>query len=285
MDDLITYFINNKFSPELAIDINFAFSLLDKFNYPDLYDPFIDIITTDQLVDSVSITDNFLTQLKKDMRHLLKIHSLDMSFDTPLDMLNKLAEFFFNIMFLEDYEMINMTLASDMNDEEMFLQMVTEYTTLDEASILEHITEIGTFLIKTIKIFVNNKTGTKFEPMSDKELSIQKEIIKDMKVFSKYISADAVGVQLTLLGLPLHQPFDVYFELGSKLFNTTSAEALANDFLSLAMISTDRDKNPKTVFNEHSGSIAANLADLLSIEHALDVSYIKFIQLRKVDNE
>lgn len=285
MDQLISLYISSKFGEELGNEIRLTFELLAEFNYPNLFTPYEDIVTRESFVDSASLADEFILKLHEDLKFVLSLHFITVVEGVSLSLLNTLAEAFITLQHLEDYTHILLTLETMDTDEEKLINILTEYTGLDEATLLEVIDKFDSKLLQLLKNVALVKEGHQLELEDEKIIKAKTQALEDIKLFGTHISSDAVGVQLVTIGAPLLEPLETYFNMVHESINTHSTTTLAIDFLSLVLISENNKDNPRTVFKEHSHLVAASLADLLSIESEINRIYVDFVQLRKINNE
>lgn len=285
MDQLISLYISSKFGEELGNEIRLTFELLAEFNYPNLFTPYEDIVTRESFVDSASLADEFILKLHEDLKFVLSLHFITVAEGVSLSLLNTLAEAFITLQHLEDYTHILLTLETMDTDEEKLINILTEYTGLDEATLLEVIDKFDSKLLQLLKNVALVKEGHQLELEDEKIVKAKSQALEDIKLFGTHISNEAVGVQLVTIGAPLLEPLETYFNMVHESINTHSTTTLAIDFLSLVLISENNKDNPRTVFKDHSHLVAASLADLLSIESEINRIYVDFVQLRKINNE
>jgi hypothetical protein len=285
MDQLVSLYISSKFGEELGNEIRLTFELLAEYNYPNLFTPYEDIITRESFVDSASLADEFILRLHQDLKFVLSLHFIKVVEDTNLTLLNTLAEAFITLQHLADYTHVLLTLETMDTDEEKLIGILSEYTGLDEVTLLEIIEHFDPKILVILKQVALVKEGRELELEDVDVVKNKTKILEDIKLFGKFISEDAVGVQLVKIGAPVLQPLETYFNMIHESINTNSSTTIAIDFLSLILISENNKENPRTVYKEHTHLIAASLADLLSIESEINRIYVDFVQLRKINNE
>lgn len=285
MDQLVSLYISSKFGEELGNEIRLSFELLAEFNYPNLFTPYEEIIARESSVDSSSLADEFIIKLQEDLKFVLSLHFITVANDVSLSLLNTLSEAFITLQHLEDYTHILLVLESMDTDEEKLINILNEYTGLDEVVLLEIIDKFDPKLLQLLKNVALVKEGHQLELEDEKIVKAKTKTLDDIKLFGTHISSDAVGVQLVSIGAPLLAPLETYFNMVHESINTHSTTTLAIDFLSLVLISENNNDNPRNVFKENSHLVAASLSDLLSIESEINRIYVDFVQLRKINNE
>lgn len=261
------HYIENTFIDIVKEDIYQSFTLLENFGLKFYEDKYIDLISKSDTISNDDKADNFTFMLKGDIRSIITDHCiyLDNNVEVKLNELNEIAHFLYIIQNLEDYELVSYRLHAQDTPKNIIVDLIAYYSLLTRSRLLEIVDVVEEILIKTLQMFIEDKT--------DNISSIESKHIKHIKLFFSFINnTDCLGLRFFNEGYVNITLEDIVNLINIDLTNyinelilTNSAQA-ALDVLSILIICKDTYEIPLLKFKQLNFYFTNKLENVTKLE-------------------
>lgn len=273
------------FSPEQWLDISDAFKIQEAFSVPDMYGPYSNIMSELGSVETDTVRDRFYETVVGFTTSILRAHSIEPNRDTPLRVLVDISEVFMAIQNLEDYEHVYTLFQGNRSEEEILLALLCEHTQYDEAFLLSCIKSFDSGLLTMLKSFCETKLSYNNIEDDEETLKTKTQAASNMKTLQQ-ICPDAIGVYMTSMSMLLGQPLKTYIAISKNNLKVIEDDGvLADDFLSLCLISKEHKENPYTLWSQYSDEFTDTIKRAMDISSLINRRFSDFSQLWKAQNE
>jgi hypothetical protein len=277
MNDLITEFIAQQFTPEAIEDVKRAFDLFEVFNSRDHEEKLIDVLA-DSNITAIEQKDGLMRVLHELADNILLAHTIKTYDDTSLFTKNEIMSSMFLVQHLEDSSPFQIALESNENDEEILAFIVSELSALTTVDVMTAIADFRPTILKTLKEYLSSKELEQEVPMVDKYI----KMLKDLKDFSK--KDDLIGLKLIQSGMLLGQNIETYASFVQGI-DTANADDLAWNILSLLYMTPEGFNSPILAYRKYSHIFFDNINVIGMVENKLAMHLDKFNEYQKVLHE
>lgn len=265
LDEVIVYYIDNHYNPEMATMI---YNLLESFSILD-YNEHLDMLTmllvNEQYHHREDINDIFYGILDSAADEVLKEHSIVLVDEVPLRIKEALIEGLVNLNYLRDYsEIVPIIEDDEKTDLEKLSEILGITSTLDDIRIHSIIDEFNPMFLDRLKEYIDERSLAEEDDLTDKAVILNKikgyvEIIAD-----KYPNQIIERIKN---GLVLGNQFLSYVPYITK--DHKDVNELAKEILTCLTISIDGVNTPLTVYKKHSDQITDDISIMRELEHTL----------------
>jgi hypothetical protein len=277
MNDLISEFIAQQFTPEAIEDITRSFDLFEVFNSRDHEEKLIDVLT-DSNITAIEQKDGVMRVLHELADNILLAHTIKTYDDTSLFIKNEIMSSMFLVQHLEDSSPFQIALESNENDEEILAFIVSELSALTAVDAMTAIVDFRPTILKTLKEYLSSKELEQEVPMVDKYI----KMLKDLKDFSK--KDDLIGLKLIQSGMLLGQNIETYASFVQGI-DTANVDDLAWNILSLLYMTPEGFNSPILAYRKYSHIFFDNINVIGMVENKLAMHLDKFNEYQKVLHE
>jgi len=267
-DPLIYAYISNNFNPVQQSLVDRAFSIFHIVEYEDFEDNYIDIITKEQMEDSLGIFDAFWKQLMDDVNYILKEHAIEVDDTYPISKIVSIMDGIVMLTYLEDYEYISSVLASTEKDTlGKLATILATVTDISEHDVYEIVTEVDDGLLDKLRDYILEREQID-ATVSDNDDNISKEEILMLQKMSKikegYIP---YGIGLILNGIPPKQSIEYY--LVAYSIKGKSLDEIAYDIYSIMLVHEPLMDDPIDTYRTGLVDIVPDMSSKMKIEAKL----------------
>lgn len=277
MNDLISEFIAQQFTPEAIEDVKRSFDLFEVFNSRDHEEKLIDVLA-DSNITAIEQKDGVMRVLHELADNILLAHTIKTYDDTSLFTKNEIMSSMFLVQHLEDSSPFQIALESNENDEEILAFIVSELSVLTTVDVMTAIADFRPTILKTLKEYLSSKELEQEVPRVDKYI----KMLKDLKDFSK--KDDLIGLKLIQSGMLLGQNIETYASFVQGI-DTANADDLAWNILSLLYMTPEGVNSPILAYRKYSHIFFDNINVIGMVENKLAVHLDKFNEYQKVLHE
>lgn len=277
MNDLISEFIAQQFTPEAIEDVKRSFDLFEVFNSRDHEEKLIDVLA-DSNITAIEQKDGVMRVLHELADNILLAHTIKTYDDTSLFTKNEIMSSMFLVQHLEDSSPFQIALESNENDEEILAFIVSELSALTTVDVMTAIADFRPTILKTLKQYLSSKELEQEVPRVDKYI----KMLKDLKDFSK--KDDLIGLKLIQSGMLLGQNIETYASFVQGI-DTANADDLAWNILSLLYMTPEGFNSPILAYRKYSHIFFDNINVIGTVENKLAMHLDKFNEYQKVLHE
>lgn len=268
MNELLTEFISNNFTPEAIEDIKRALDLFDAFNSQDyehlLLDPLYNSNTT-----AIEQRDDVLKAIHKLSDDILLAHTIETHPGTSLFFKVEVMSALFLVMHLEDSLPFMLALESNDSDEEILAFIISGLSTLDLTDVMVGISAFRPSMLKMLSQYLTAKNAEADMPRVEKYL----KTIKEFKTFTN--RKDLIGFKLTEGGMLLGQHLKTYATFIQDM-EVKDIDSLALNILSILYMSSDGFNSPILAYRKFSHVFFEDINVISMVEDKLSYHLGKF---------
>ena len=262
MEQMLEDYTEETFYPDYVNEINRSFDLLDKFNYTDIYSPFVAILMEYDISPPESVKDRYLSQLFKMLDEVLLAHKLSLDYNVSLYIRNEFLDALYSFQYLNDYSSIQSILETEKDTKEKFSEIISYLSSLSETQCLDSINEFDDDLINNIREYVLQKNEST-ETTHEEYIKENQPILDNIILFKKYLKdKNATGFDFIKSGVMVGLPFKSYLNTFKNHFDENVNEDNAINLVSLLLISKDGFHDTLTTYNTY---VSEFVHDTLSI--------------------
>jgi hypothetical protein len=277
MNELVSEFISQQFTPEAVEDFKRAFELFNAFNSLDDDEKLIDILTDSNLT-SIDQKDAIYKAVNDSADKILSAHTIRTYDDVSLAVKNEMMSALFLVQHLEDSKPFQIALESPENDDEILAFIISELSTLDKLDVMSAIADFRPSVLKQLKAYLLSKETEDTTPVVDKYI----KTLKEFKAFSK--KDDLIGLQLTESGMLLGQRLETYAGYISNI-EVRDLDTLSYHILSLLYMTPEGINSPILAYRRSSHVLFDDLAVVSNVENKLASLVANFNEYQKALNE
>ncbi len=282
MDELIYKFIKTYLAIELQELILESYTLFEKFDYKDVDDSLINILTSEDFTDPGELQDIFLTEFNNKIDYVINQNGIKLKQETTINDKVEIMKSLYQLQHLENYNILYNLITSDNDDETKFSLILAENCCLDVAGIMYLIESIDNDIVKMLQQFIEMKLN------KDSTDICADDVMTNIKQFFTYLRSkkqSCLGTDLinsrTILGLE----FSYYFPFIEDDILAISDEQTALNFLSVIMISKDGQNKVLEIFREYITKILDSVNHIQKIEKLLISHYESFNKFKQQVND
>lgn len=282
MDELVYNFIKTYLPIEVQELIEESYILFEKFDYKDVDDSLINIISSEDFTDPGELQDVFILEFNSKIDYVISQNGLTLKSDTSLHDKVEVMRSLYQLQHLENYNILyNLISSQDNDDETKLCSVLAENCSLDTTSILYILSNIDHDLINKLRQYIEMKL--------DKEINevCSDSIIENIKCFYKFLHAKnrtCLGTQLISSRVELGLEFSYYFPHVEDHILSMDDEQTALNFLSVIMISKDGQNKVTEIYREYIGKLLDSVNQVQKIEKLLNTHYQSFIDYKQKSN-
>lgn len=282
MDELVYNFIKTYLPIEVQELIEESYILFEKFDYKDVDDSLINIISSEDFTDPGELQDVFILEFNSKIDYVISQNGLTLKSDTSLHDKVEIMRSLYQLQHLENYNILyNLISSQDNDDETKLCSVLAENCSLDTTSILYILSNIDHGLINKLRQYIEMKL--------DKEINevCSDSIIENIKCFYKFLhtkNRTCLGTQLISSRVELGLEFSYYFPHVEDHILSMDDEQTALNFLSVIMISKDGQNKVTEIYREYISKLLDSVNQVQKIEKILNTHYQSFIEYKQKSN-
>lgn len=282
MDELIYRFIKQYLSIEMQELITDTYVLFEQFEFKDVDDSLINIITSEDFTDPGELQDIFLLEFNSKMDYVISQNGLTLKNDTTIHDKVEVMRSLFQLQHLENYNILyNIITSQESDDETKIATVIAENCCLDVSSILYLIKELEYSLVIRLKEYIEMKLGKE-----ESEVCCD-EVMDNIKLFFTYLQSKnkvTLGTQLVKSRAVLGLDFSYYFPFVEEDILALDDDQTSLNFLSIIMISKDGQNKVLEIYREYIVKLLDSLSQAQKIEKLLIINYGYFMKFKQ-ENE
>ena len=278
MDELIDKFIKTYLSLELQELIIESYILFEKFDYKDIDDSLINILTAEDFTDPGELQDIFLIEFNNKVDYVINQNGLTLKQETILHDKVEIMKALYQLQHLENYNILYNLVTSDNDEETKFALVLAENCSLDVSGIMYLIETIDYEVVKILQQFIEMKLNK--EPID----VCSDDVMDNIKQFFKYLKSknqSCLGTDLVNSRAVLGLEFSYYFPFIEDDILAITDEQAALNFLSVIMISKDGQNKVLDIYRQYINKLLDSVNQIQRIEKFLISHYESFIKFKQ----
>lgn len=282
MDELIYNFIKSYLPIEVQELILESYILFEKFDYKDVDDSLINIISSEDFTDPGELQDVFIMEFNNKIDYVISQNGLTLKSDTSLHDKIEVMRSLYQLQHLENYNILyNLISSQDNDDETKLCSVLAENCSLDTSSILYILGSMDSNLIDRLRQYIEMKLGKEInEVCSDTVINN----IKHFYHFLHTINRTCLGTQLINSRVELGLEFSYYFPFVEEHILSIDDGQTALNFLSIIMISKDGQNKVIEIYREYISKLLDSVNQIQKVEKLLNLHYQSFIEYKQKNN-
>jgi hypothetical protein len=262
MDDLITAFVDTKYSPEAAALIYRALGIQTIFQRGGGILEVIDAINQSQNEHPEVIADQVSDLVEQHTGRLLQfVLGIEVNEDCTLTDKVMLCETMYAFTYLEDYQPFKSVLENpDTTDREKLINVFSAVNGESVANLESIVEDVHNRAIRDMASFVFDRVS---EEDSAEDMALLKKVRRNIAIFHLAFGNPRLVSFLEDFELKPGENFSTYLELlASDLLGSSDTEAITFGLLWLALFSKDGADNPQKLLMDHAPEFFSNLEQL-----------------------
>ena len=283
MDELISNFIDMKYTLELGYELQRSLQIFDYFEYRDPYPNIENLIMTCDDKDTAEVADQVAKVIKDGIDYLYKAHSITLADDVPLDKRNELLLAICIYMKLDDYTVPLTILYSDREDMEKFSDIFTDICTLSEIDIYDMIEDIDPSFFSIMKEYAEGKSEDEQYNLTGRHST---DCVESIRLFKELYGDAAIGVQMATAGTLLGSAFTTYLGyVRNELIDPNDIKKTGLNILSVLLLSSNGNNAPLVTYKKYIDSITDNMDLVQKLEATIIGLYSEFENYKRAVHE
>lgn len=282
--DQIQEFIDRTFLPEKIELINKAFELFYLFNLKDSETDFVNLVTRDNYIDVNELQDTFVTLLNNKLDQLIEAHTITLIETDDIGFKVELLNALFMIMYLEDYSFISIILETELTELEKLSKIISEYSLLDEISVIANIIKVSSDFFIKLETYVNSKENVIVEPIEATE-----DTIDNIKLAIKcFGSENILAADLLRNNIRPCCELSIYLNVLKDIYdfnNIKDHDKLALDVFSLLLLTRSGLNGVLLLYRKNSNLLFTDINTITIIENKIISLINKFLDFKKILKE
>ena len=261
MDDIVSSYIDNTYTPEMALIVYRALGLFNVFNLAAPIVSIVDAIHMSQEQHPEAIMDTITIALGDGLDQLFFAHRVVTSENASLTDKVNLMEAIYGFQYQESYGPLKAIMENaNVSPRDRFIDVLSVVSSIDSASLEDLIDEVYEGTVDRMKVFLDSKIGEEEEAV---DFELLKKVRTNLMVYSKAFGKPKISVVLEEFEFQYGLPFDTYFNLvKNDIINLEDFETTTFGLLWLALISEDGMDNPQKLLGEKIDSFFTNVLEV-----------------------
>ena len=249
MDDLITNYIDQKFTPEMAAIVYRALGLFSVFGHSTPILLLIDAINMSQNEHPEVIMDTLTVVVDEGLDQLFLANRVTVSENISMTEKVQVLEAVYGFQFQETYEPFARILENtNSTPRSQFLEVISLISGIDVPNLEDMIDDVYEGTVDRLKEYV--QSGIK-EEQEAPDFELLKKIRTNLLVYSKAFGKPQISTVLESFNFEYGCEFDVYFNvLRDEVINIEDMETTTFGLLWIALISSDGVDSPQKLLTE-----------------------------------
>ena len=249
MDDLITNYIDQKFTPEMAAIVYRALGLFGVFGHSTPILLLIDAINMSQNEHPEVIMDTLTVIVDEGLDQLFLANRVTVSENISMTEKVQVLEAVYGFQFQETYEPFARILENtNSTPRSQFLEVISLISGIDVPNLEDMIDDVYEGTVDRLKEYV--QSGIK-EEQEAPDFELLKKIRTNLLVYSKAFGKPQISTVLESFNFEYGCEFDVYFNvLRDEVINIEDMETTTFGLLWIALISSDGVDSPQKLLTE-----------------------------------
>lgn len=270
MDDLITAYVLNTYSPEAQEDIFQALGLFQVFNYLDPYKEFADLLSMESYVDTTVMADNFTSIILVAQQFILDRHGVALTEETTLAFNNSILRVLFRLLKLEDPRPVLLILEDQIDNASKFAEIVELLGSIPFTTTMQLIEQVRPVFTKLLSEYLYTQESNLVEARDDLP-GIKADIVLFTEVYGINEAIRLILDSDAIMG----EPFQLYLPLFQQLRESVADEKiLVETLLFLLLYSSDGNMDPVIVFEKYSDYLVPDLNTGYRLKSTLSSMYM-----------
>lgn len=277
-DDLLTAFIEQRYTTELAQEFFKSLDIFDSYEYPKGYEPLYAMVGSVGVVDNEDLADHLYEELNNQLDIVLHKHGIQLSESATLDQRNDILYALSIVQHRECCQQYARILESDLENIEQVGSIIEDITQLPITDFYSIVTYMDPKLPEAILTMIDEQQP---EQVTD---TANPKVVRLLRIFSSHFGKDHLAASL----------IDGGFIIGAKLCNylpfveddivADDTRQTALNILSLLYLSEDTFENPVEAYREYSDSWMESLQTINQVETILLEMISKMTELLEIDD-
>lgn len=261
MDDIVSSYIDNTYTPEMALIVYRALGLFNVFNLAAPIVSIVDAIHMSQEQHPEAIMDTITIELGDGLDQLFFAHRVVTSENASLADKVNLMEAIYGFQYQESYGPLKAIMENaNVSPRDRFIDVLSVVSSIDSASLEDLIDEVYEGTVDRMKVFLDSKIGEEEEAV---DFELLKKVRTNLIVYSKAFGKPKISMVLEEFEFQYGLPFDTYFNLvKNDIINLEDFETTTFGLLWLALISEDGMDNPQKLLGEKIDSFFTNVLEV-----------------------
>lgn len=284
MDDLITTYIDTKYTPEMAEIIYRALGLFSVFGNATPVLLIVDAISLSQDEHPEVIMDAITVVVDEGLDHLYLAHRITLSENISMTEKVQILEAIYGFQFQETYEPFSRILNNcNISPRMQFLEVISIISGIDVPNLEDMVDEVYEGTVDRLKQYVESGLT---EEAETPDFEMLKKVRRNLLSYSKAFGSPKISVVLEGFEFQYGCPFDTYFNiLRDEIINTEDMETTTYGLLWLALISSDGVDSPQKLLIEKTDSFFDNIMQINQFNAMLSKALGRFQEFKELENE
>lgn len=277
--DLDNY-IRNNFIEGFSAVILKALELLISVNDKEIETKLLNIVINSTDVESSLVQDTFLKTLLDSVTKVIELHGLKLSNEATLKESTEILCSLFFILHLEDYSFLRNLLDSDLESIEKLDTIFSEYSLLEEGESLNLVEEISDTLFERMSMLVDEKLALDLK----NDVVPEKKVLKDFKLFNKFVGKDNLGLVLVSSGYKVGSSLTIYLNdpTVQELFCRKMEPVDIVNMVSVILLSSDSLDGVLFTLDKKLSSYLSVYNDIPSLKEKVGILVSDFLEFKRV---
>jgi hypothetical protein len=261
MSDVVTPFIDNNYTEEVASELFRAFGLMEVLGQNEFKQAIDNVVMQEQDEHREVIMDQVVQLVDQGLNALFMAMRVTVNDSASMKMKNDILQAVYSYAFLEDYLPYMRVLENDfLNAEQKFAEILEDITNVPKEEYLMVLDFVYEGAIERLKEFTAPKVQEE-EEFTDPELL--KKIRKGLRIYRSAFGEPAATNRLAEIDMQKGLKFDVYLQLfESEVVDRSDLESTTFNLLWLTLISEDGVNNAQSLLLETGKRIFTDFTEL-----------------------
>lgn len=281
-EEEIERYVASSYTTEYAIELNNAIALLELFQYPELKDKLTQLIYSAPAEDPDYLHVSFNNEVVEMALSTVNQHGIALAEEVSLGQISQVLVALYTLPRREDSAgFLGLLEVNDISNEEKFAKLLCHVTSLTEEDAMTILIEVQDVFLKRLYTLLSRDNVT------EEEALIDPAIVDNFRHFVKFMNDKGDGMLGLLIletGMLVGLPFRLYMAYFADEVNSTHAETIAIDLMSVLLISSDAWESPIAVYREMSESLVKDTVLRSSVETHLKRILEDFQQYKEAMN-
>ena len=248
-EEEIERYVASSYTTEYAIELNNAIALLELFQYPELKDKLTQLIYSAPAEDPEYLHVSFNNEVIEMTLGTVNQHGITLTEEVTLSQINQVLVALYTLPRRDDSAgFLGLLEVNDISNEEKFAKLLSYVTSLTEEDAMVILGEVQDVFLKRLYVLLLKDDVAE-------EVAPDPAIVDNFRHFVKFMNDKGDGMLGTLIletGMHVGLPFRLYMAYFADEINSTHAETIAVDLMSVLLISSDAWEAPIAVYREMS---------------------------------
>lgn len=265
MLNILDDYLSGAATPEQKESIRRAHELFDSYGNDTYEEGFTSLLMEDGNVDTGATLQSIIQLTRSLQYQILEQHGLVITEDAGINALNV---FLTGLRLIPDYDNAAV-LMSFLNTQYGPQEIIAECIGLVTGTSADHLlTEIAGVDPAILQLMVTKlDRASVLDVDSDETIVMKRERIARYKLFVEGSQIQHLKVAYLLEnGMDVGHPYQVYLNLIGQDFDEMEAQAIANELIAMAVISSDYAYSPRAAISEHIEQFVSDLNKITKID-------------------